>query len=409
MFPSTKIPELQKAHVVVLTNYLRRHHALVYQEVAKKVGKLSILLSTDMEPDRSWAAEWDGLDVKMQKNWMHTARAKHSSGFDEPNYIHVPIDTVFQLRRLKPDIVFSYEMGMRTAFCGLFRLMHRKVPLVMVGNMAEHIEEERGKLRRLLRRFVRGRVDAATFNGPSCRRYLTRIGFRDEQLFHFPYCVDEEKTWRGERGFSQDDHRNLIYCGSINERKNILPFAESLASWLSEQSGKRTVTLSIAGEGELAAKVLELQSDRLEIRMLGNCDPEQLASAYRDADICAFPSLGDEWGLVPTEAMKSGIPVLGSTLAQSVEETVVDNETGWVFDPRQESSMKNAIGRALSTSSAELQVMGEAARSAVAYISPQFSAQQFCNIVRQAAGQDLVVDDPESGRKKKTLVVESRS
>ncbi|QEG23243.1 glycosyltransferase family 4 protein [Mariniblastus fucicola] len=401
-FPN--LPSIEDAHVVVLTNYLRRHHALVYREVAKHVGKLTLLLSTDMEPDRSWSAEWGDLDVTIQKNWMHTAKARHSTGFEEPNFIHVPIDTVGQLRRLNPDIVFSYEMGMRTALCGLFRMLRRRVPLVMVGNMAEHIEQERGPARRMLRRFVRGRVDFATYNGPSCHRYLNQIGFDENQLFHFPYCIDEEKTFDGVQRFSNDDHRNMIYCGSINERKNILPFARSLANRLNVCDDAKTVTLSIAGEGDLAEDVLALQSDRLQIRMLGNCGPGQLSEAYRDSDICVFPTLGDEWGLVPTEAMRSGLPVLGSVLAQSVEATVTDNENGWVFDPREPLSVEDAIDRALETPTSELAQMSVAARDAVSHVSPQFSAHQFCNAVRAISGR-APVDMPEENPVSRTVAV----
>ena len=42
------------AHVVVLNNYLRKHHVVAYQELAKRVRKLTVLLSVPMEPDRSW-------------------------------------------------------------------------------------------------------------------------------------------------------------------------------------------------------------------------------------------------------------------------------------------------------------------------------------------------------------------
>ena len=85
------MPSIDKTHVVVLTNYLRRHHALVFEEIRKHVGKLTVLLSTTMEPDRDWDPQWGDLDVRVQRNWMYTARWRHSSGFEEPNYIHLSL------------------------------------------------------------------------------------------------------------------------------------------------------------------------------------------------------------------------------------------------------------------------------------------------------------------------------
>lgn len=375
------MPPIQDAHVVVLSNYFRRHHSLVYQQVLKHVGKLTILLSTDMEPDRAWQADWGDLDVQIQKNKMITARWKHSSGFDEPNFIHIPTDTVKSLKRLKPDIVFSYEMGMRTVLSSLYRLTHRKVPLVMVGNMADHIENERGMLRRTVRRFIRSRVDYATYNGPSCRRYLQQIGFADDRLFHFPYCIDFDTTYSGPQKFSADGHRRLLYAGVISDRKGILPFTRMLADYLQENE-HTSVTLAIAGDGPLENQVRELDSDRLTIELLGHCSSEQLSAANQAADICVFPTLGDEWGLVPIEAMASGLPVLGSTLAQSVESKVVEGENGWRFDPLDPASMKRAIDAALRTSQGDLERMSIAARATAADATPENSAEKFCDALR---------------------------
>jgi glycosyltransferase involved in cell wall biosynthesis len=380
------MPPIEDAHVVVLTNYLRRHHSLVFQEVAKQVGKLTILLSTDMEPDRAWQADWGDLDVRIQKNKMITARWKHSSGFNEPNYIHIPTDTVKSLKKLRPDIVFSYEMGMRTVLSSLYRLTHRNVPLVMVGNMADHIENERGMLRRLTRRFIKSRVDFATYNGPSCKRYLESIGFDQDQLFHFPYCIDHETTYQGEQTFSADGHRRLFYCGVISDRKGILPFTQLLSDYLAQHDHTR-VTLAIAGDGPLSDQVKALATESLKIDLLGHCNSEQLAAANQTADICVFPTLGDEWGLVPIEAMASGLPVLGSVLAQSVEAKVTEGENGWRFDPLDEQSTKNAIDAAMRTSQAELQRMSDAARKTATDATPENSANYFCDVVRSVTAQ----------------------
>ena len=131
------------AHVVILNNYLRKHHVFVYRELQKHVGKLTILVSTPMEANREFEPEWEGLNVEVQKNWTYNGNWKHK-GFQEDVYVHFPVDTASQLKRLKPTIVLSYELGLRTLLSSWFRLFNRNVPLVMVGNMSEYIERERG-------------------------------------------------------------------------------------------------------------------------------------------------------------------------------------------------------------------------------------------------------------------------
>jgi len=96
-----------------------------------------------------------------------------------------------------------------------------------------------------------------------------------------------------------------------------------------------------------------------------------------------YPSFADEWGLVPIEAMASGLPVLGSTFAQSVETVVAEGENGWLFDPTDSESMLDGINRAMNCDSDQLITMGQSARDSVADISADTTAQKFCSIIKQ--------------------------
>ncbi|MEM7455855.1 MAG: glycosyltransferase family 4 protein [Planctomycetota bacterium] len=374
---------VEQAHVVILNNYVRRHHVLAYKALERRVGKLTILLSTEMEPDRDWEAQWEGLDVRLQKNWTYTTNWRHPSGFEESNFIHFPVDTASQLRKLRPDIVFSYELGVRTLLCSWFRIFNRKVPLVMVGNMSEEIENERGIFRRSLRSVLKRTVDYCTYNGPSCRRYIERLGFPAGRMFHVPYCFDTDVIWPGDKAFSRDGVLRLLYCGAISQRKGIMQFVESLRKCCDELSGRK-VRLIICGAGPLQNQVAAKAGESLEIEFRGNCNSRQLREEYRNADICAFPTLADEWGLVPVEALASGVPVLGSRHAQSVEVVCDDGVNGWIFSPNDETDCRSAISRALDSSPDQLAEMSVAARLSVAGITPEKSADGFIDVMQSA-------------------------
>lgn len=370
-------------HVVMLNNYVRPHHAAAYRELAKRVRKLTILLSVSMEPNRTWTPEWQGLDVRVQNNWMFTTRWRHTAGFQEPNYIHIPVDTNRQLKQLKPDIVFSYEMGMRTLFSCWYRLWHRNIPLVMVGNMSEHVEGERGIARRLLRRLICRGVDYFTYNGPSCQRYLESLTRPANRLFPLSYCIDDRSVYAGPLVTPKGLARRLLYCGSLSERKGILQFARAISKWCT-QNPRQPVVLSIAGLGPLKDEIARCTGGNLTIEFLGECDASQLRDAYRDADINVFPSLADEWGLVPIEAMGSGQPVLGSIFAQSVEAVCREGENGWLFDPTNEQDICAAIDRAMTCSDSQLVAMSKAARESVAHITPGRTANEILDLIHVA-------------------------
>ena len=117
---------------------------------------------------------------------------------------------------------------------------------------------------------------------------------------------------------------------------------------------------------------------------LGDLGHATLRQATRAADICVNPTFADEWGLVPIEALASGIPVLGSYYAQSVETVVKDGHNGWVFRTDDEDSIVKAIDTAMDFSNEQLVEMQDACRQSVAHITPVATAECFANVIRHA-------------------------
>src|SRR6185312_3489411 len=101
--------------------------------------------------------------------------------------------------------------------------------------------------------------------------------------------------------------------------------------------------LFVAGDGELLPGLREL-SKKLEledrIHWLGNvADPKSLLQA---SDIFVLASTGEAFGLVLTEAMACGVPVVGSR-SGAIPEIVEDQHTGILAAPRDENSFADAL------------------------------------------------------------------
>jgi glycosyltransferase involved in cell wall biosynthesis len=336
-----------------------------------------------MEPDRQWEPDWTDLNVVVQKNWTFVKKWRHSKGFAEDNFIHVPTDTLRQLRRLKPDIVFSFELGMRTLLSTYYRGSRNTVPIVAVGNMSELIESERGLARRLLRRWLRRRVDYFTYNGPSCKRYLASLGVNADKMFPLPYYYDTEKVYRGEKQFSHDGVMRLVFSGNLNPRKGIRQMMTQLCDWASRNQD-RQLLLTVCGTGSEVTLLQTGIPSNLRIDLRGHCNDDQLRDAYARADICIFPSLADEWGLVPVEAFGSGLPVLGSVYSQSIEVLARENSNGWYFKPDDPADFAQALDKALAVSPAQLAEMSLICRETIAGITAERCADYFCDVILAA-------------------------
>ena len=99
----------------------------------------------------------------------------------------------------------------------------------------------------------------------------------------------------------------------------------------------------VAGDGDmltdLKKRAVEIDAaDR--IHWLGYCaDPASLLQA---SDIFVLASTGEAFGLVLTEAMACGVPVVGSR-SGAIPEIVADGVTGLLATPRDETSFAEAI------------------------------------------------------------------
>lgn len=103
--------------------------------------------------------------------------------------------------------------------------------------------------------------------------------------------------------------------------------------------------LFMAGNGKMQPELEEL-SRRLgiseRIHWLGGCsNPERLLQA---TDIFVLASVGEAFGLVLTEAMACGVPVVGSR-SGAIPEIVDDGKTGLLAAPQDPASFADAMER----------------------------------------------------------------
>ena len=376
------------AHVVLLTNFIPPYMVPVYAELARRVRKLTLLLSTPMEPNRRWTPEWGSLDVKVQRTLTLMRPWRHPIGFCEPSSIHLPWDTMGMLRSLRPDVIISAQFGLRSLLSAWYAAWSR-TPLVLFVNLSEHQELGWGRIRTSLRRWLIRRAACITVNGPSGARYLRGLGADPNRLFHVPYTALPDLFDHIPLARSQSETYKLFYAGQLIERKGLLPFIEALSRWAVKHP-ERTVEFDIAGSGPLEPVLRSLQLPKnVELRLLGEQTSDELASCYAKAGILAFPTLSDEWGLVVNEALAAGVPVLGSAYSQAVEELCIEGETGWRFRPNVPDEMDDAIDRALSTSPETLDTMRRAGHELVKKLTPVFAGGQMLAAAKTAvAGRD---------------------
>jgi glycosyltransferase involved in cell wall biosynthesis len=108
-------------------------------------------------------------------------------------------------------------------------------------------------------------------------------------------------------------------------------------------------TYTVVGDGDLR-KDLEDQARRLGISenviFTGICSDAQLAAFYQRCDVFVLPSAREGFGLVFTEAMRFGKPVIASREA-ATPEVVIDGETGLLTESGDPHELAECIAKVL--------------------------------------------------------------
>lgn len=370
--------------VALLTNFIPPYRVPLYEEIQRRCSDFRILVSATTESNREWIPEWRTLPVKVQRSIAVRGLWRHPSRFSEPLTLHVPYDTIPQLIRFRPDVVISAELGMRTVQAAAYCQLNTNSKLVIWATLSDTTEQGRGILRGWLRPKILRHADSVIINGAGGVRYLRQLGVNPSRMFRAPYTTDLAPLLAlPTRRLAGARHR-LLYSGALTRRKGLLLFLPVLSEWALKYP-ERQVELVVAGHGPLSPELSCFRAPtNLKVKLIGPVPYNRVATIYQDGGILIFPTLADEWGMVVTEAMAAGVPVLGSVYSQAVEELVTDGRNGWTFRPDRPAEMFAALDRALNTPHETVDQMAVQARASARETTPSTVAESVLSAMEYA-------------------------
>jgi glycosyltransferase involved in cell wall biosynthesis len=134
----------------------------------------------------------------------------------------------------------------------------------------------------------------------------------------------------------------ILHVGAIQKRKNIIRLVQAFEGLADRYS------LIFAGSAGYGARDIldriENSRARQRIHVLGYRTRNELSCLYRTAEVLAFPSLAEGFGLPVLEAMSAGLPVVtsgGSALQE------VGGDAALLVDPLDVEALRAALQAAL--------------------------------------------------------------
>lgn len=355
--------------VALLTNSLSPHTLPLCQAMSERVQDFEAFISADADRFHRFPRVRGRFAVTVQKSFNALRFLRRSNGHWHTNEIQIPYDTFRQLKRFRPDVILSNQLGVRTILSALYRRRNPEARLFLWATLSAHTEQNRAWYRRTIRQWIIRNIDGVFTNGSEGEQYVRSLGFSGP-VFTMPYTIDNQLFHR--KNYDPQAGRiRLFYCGRMDAQKGIRTFTEALVRWCSAHP-ELSIELQMVGDGPDVASIRSMVTGpNLRILLTPRLTQEELAPFYQKADLFVLPTFEDEWGVVVNEAMSAGLPVLGSIYSQAVAELVQDGVSGWTYDPHSGRSTDDALTRALQTSPDALQRLSRNAQAKVAEISPE--------------------------------------
>lgn len=344
-----------------------------------------------------YTGEWPGfaagfeddfaVEVLGETKILNTTKAE--SGYSR-SYIFPSWKIVPKLLAFRPDVIFTSAFSLWTAVALLFKIFFGSRVVVLFDGVSPGVDYLNSGIRVFPRRIMSKFISAFVTNSKAGKKYLTEVAWaNDSSVFVKPYLVPDMSALCDTQLASDEVKSQVaqhfvkkpvfLFVGQIVPRKG-LAFLIDACMLLKEQSCER-FTLLIVGEGDDRADLESLsEAQGLEdcIQWIGAVDYHQLGAYFEQSDVFVFPTLEDIWGMVVSEAMAFGKPVLCSQWAGATE-VVAEGENGYIFDPHDVEQLATLMRRFIDRPSL-IEEMGDRSKQLAADLTPQSAAEFFCEL-----------------------------
>jgi glycosyltransferase involved in cell wall biosynthesis len=286
------------------------------------------------------------------------------------------------LQRARPEAIISGGFSFPSLYAAIYGAS-RGIPLLIHSDGTATSEAQLGPHNALARRLLRRLAWGAVANSQPAATRFAEIGFAGDRIFLAPHVTQLEPLWEvaGQRQISADGALRVLFVGRLIPRKGCDGLLRACAE---ARSNGLAMELIVVGTGPEEVRLRALAEDlAVPVRWKGFVDQPGLARVYAEADVFAFPTLDDPFGIVVLEAAAAGLPLIASPHGGATADLVRDGVNGYVVEPTDTKAMSSALAR-LATDPTLRSRMGYAAHNATRSRTPAASASGYLRAVQTA-------------------------
>ena len=304
---------------------------------------------------------------------------------------------VTQLRQYSPDYIFINGYGQRIAWRALKYGKSTGAKLIYISD-SNNVEVKHGwksPIKSLVVRYFFSTIRHFLVVSPRNEAYLMRYG-ADPKKFHFAPLPTDIK-WLKKRGdqLGQAElenikkqlqiplgHKILLFIGKLIPRKRPQDAIEMLRSLNSDKA-----SLLVIGSGNMESELKDLSARlglEVRVKFLGFVNQTELPIYCKLADIFLFPSSKEPYGLVASEVLPFGLPIVAASNIGAVGASIKDGENAFLYPCGDISALTEQVSKLIYNKELSFQ-MAEASKNLAEKFDSSVLANKIIDVVTENA------------------------
>ncbi|MEK7598160.1 MAG: glycosyltransferase [Patescibacteria group bacterium] len=232
------------------------------------------------------------------------------------------------------------------------------------------------------------RCDAVVTPTPFVEEIIKGWGVKNKNIIAIPTGVEEpifaspdRNSIRKKYGIKEDEVV-LLSVGRFTAEKNMEFLFKSVAEILKKNKG---VKFLVGGEGYLEEKLEKIvleSGTKSRVIFAGFVDNKIKKNFYLAGDIFVYASKSETQGMILTEAMYSGLPIV-AVRAPGARDIVLDGETGFLV-PENNKEFVGAVQKLIEDKELRLKFSEEAKKIAREKYTSQVCAEKMLKVYEKA-------------------------
>ena len=344
---------MKKYKIALITNIPSPSRIPLFQRLAEKID-IFIYFMASSERKRGWKPKvYQGFNYKILPDF---AIGFQNKATQESFSFHTNPTLAFELLKRPYDVMIIGGFASLSAYVAfLVSKIKRKPVILWIGNT---LQDEPSTLRKIALPLIKVLMrfsNAFVVYGTRSKEYVTSFGIPEDRVFtaintgnvDFFKAVSErlkgcKKSVKGQSKIKSK--KVILYVGQFIERKGLKQLVEAFSRLKREEKG---VGLILVGDGPQRQELVTRCQGVEDVHFTKIIQPEDLPLYYAIADVFVLPSLYDRFGIVVSEAMASGLPIIATEKVGASADIIRDGVNGYVVKDRDVDGLYEALRKIL--------------------------------------------------------------